>query len=588
MGDWERTHGGRRRQSRSPKKDTTPVAVKKSPTPTHGSAVDEDGGRKKTHQRSSTAVRVVDIMRMSEDSLKRSEVGSYGGFESDSSDDGGSDKSAILEASRGPVEARARSMSPSVVSTLTSMTTQTNGSESSSGSGSTVTPTSYARRNSVLRRSPVAQPNAMSFLDSDSPGVTRESIQESMNNGVVPLSPVSSTRSSPTVRSTVSSSPSSFRSDGSLDGVDRDTDQSTSPEGSPARSRASTRPTIISSKKRHRSYGTPDMPRGNANLPHISPDALTPRIPAQVQGYTKHLPKYLPRAEKLPLTGYEQLAAQLAGQGPERSGPYVRPMYRRFEMLNHRLLLHLQDELCELEEQLHRLDTADTQNRRVQNGILPASRRGEALTAGELQWHKTDILGKIGFKMEQYNRVLSSFKATASLPAPTLADVHEYRGYLVTHSPVADVETHFLDVTEDLVCLGTGLDHEDCDEDYDEDTAATPMPRREFNLPSPCTSGLPTRTSSSCAGEDEDVESARPIIPLSLAMAVAVVVPVLTFGVVPGYLDRLMVAFLFGLGILGALIQGQMVVVGVHAARDFCLCAGFYGAVMGVVAGVYR
>lgn len=208
-------------------------------------------------------------------------------------------------------------------------------------------------------------------------------------------------------------------------------------------------------------YGTPEMPRGTAKLPHIPYNDLAHRPPSN----HAH-PKHLPRAEKLPLSGYELLAAAISassgasvaatssqpflgsgggstslyphhhhdhkralrrnsvasfasapafsglsgGEGEEQDGQQqhqqqqsVKPIYRRFEALNHRLLLHLQDELSELEEQLHRLDTTDTQTRRLQSSILPASRRAEFLAGGELQWHKTDILGKIGSKLGQYS-----------------------------------------------------------------------------------------------------------------------------------------------------------------------------------------
>jgi hypothetical protein len=118
------------------------------------------------------------------------------------------------------------------------------------------------------------------------------------------------------------------------------------------------------------------------------------------------------------MTGYELLSAKLSTSDPwtnrrgssdssrSEEGPTIKPIYRRFEALNHRLLLHLQDELNELEEQLHRLDTADTQTRRLQNCILPASRRAESMAGGELQWRKTDTLGKIGFKLGQYSKQL--------------------------------------------------------------------------------------------------------------------------------------------------------------------------------------
>lgn len=206
-------------------------------------------------------------------------------------------------------------------------------------------------------------------------------------------------------------------------------------------------------------YGTPEMPRGTAKFPHIPATAgLTPRVP----GYQGHFVKHLPRAEKLPMSGYELLASTIsscppssstttaapAATTPSRLGAFVgsqrlasrrssvasfvttsassvrsgseevetaglpgggdasslKPIYRRFEALNHRMLLHLQDELSELEEQLHRLDTTDTQTRRLPSRILPASRRAEHLAGGELQSQKADVLGKIGSKLGQYSK----------------------------------------------------------------------------------------------------------------------------------------------------------------------------------------
>lgn len=192
-------------------------------------------------------------------------------------------------------------------------------------------------------------------------------------------------------------------------------------------------------------YGTPEMPRGSAKLPHIPNNGLTPRVPSQ------NHPKHLPRAEKLPKSGYELLASTISSSSvssatrnrlstfletapagrrgnpsqrrhssasasffnqqnmmapPPDEDLTIKPIYRRFEALNHRLLLHLQDELSELEEQLHRLDTTDTQTRRLQSSILPASRRAEFLVGGELQSHKTEILSKIAFKLGQYSESL--------------------------------------------------------------------------------------------------------------------------------------------------------------------------------------
>ncbi|KAK8043879.1 hypothetical protein PG994_012717 [Apiospora phragmitis] len=421
--------------------------------------------------------------------------------------------------------------------------------------------------------------------------------------------------------SSVGSTASSTRSGKSAASGDdnNDTDHHTSPELSPKTPKQQQRPQHLAvdvgnhnnnttrTKRQQRSYGTPEMPRGNANLPHVSPSLLTPRA----SNFGQHV-KHLPRAEKLPLSGYELLASRLSG-GAAAGAPsssssssadnnhnnntpaaiavespqQLKPIYRRFEPLNHRLLLHLQDELCELEEQLHRLDTADTQNRRLQNGILPASRRADSQTVGELQWHKTDILGKIGFKLEQYNHVLASFQTTRTLPKPALADVREYQGYLAANAPIAEHETRFLDATDDLVCLAGegGYDPREEEENQEQllhqrSVQYSPVSRWSLREDTP---------EDSAYGEGEEGGEDReesPVISLSLAMAVAVIAPIMAFGIVPGYFGRLTVVLMVSVAVLWGLVHER--VIGVHATRDFYICAGLYGMVMAVVAGIYR
>ena len=356
----------------------------------------------------------------------------------------------------------------------------TSRSGSSSGSTSTLTPVSHTHCDTG--DTPAAwpshqsqtfnKPDALSFLDPDSPAITKESIQRSVAEAnthwreqTLPISPCTgSSESSP-----CSAGPYSLGSDASSE---QDTEPSTSPEqsvnGDPvaagtaqaaspqvhpvplgshksfSRTRAHRSLSEAQAEKNAHRYGTPEMPRGNANHPHLPPNALTPRVSNPGQGHINHLP----RAEKLPLTGYELLAARLSSHPPTRraarnrrtraaphsdgesgrtadpaslprrtadadpiDGPNLPPIYRRFEGLNHRILLHLQDELSEMEEQLHRLDTADTQTRRLKSHIVPASRRAEYMAAGELQWHKTDLLGNIGFKLGQYSEFLCALSS---------------------------------------------------------------------------------------------------------------------------------------------------------------------------------
>lgn len=485
-----------------------------------------------------------------------------------------------------------------------------NESEDSSGSSHTVTNLPPARRDSWAkvaatkqRKQPANKPNlnALHFLDSDSPQITPESIQRTFKEASK-LSPDTAKSTSPSARSSSSTS-TVFREDIFDVPGSHETDLSTSPErsidGDPrGRTYESTGRRPRGATGRKRSYGTPEMPRGNVHhphIPHIPPEELTPRGPTQP--FVKHLP----RAEKLPLTGYELLASRLSVSMSDRGGPPVRPIYRRFEALNHRMLLHLQDEICELEEQLHRLDTADTQNRRLPNGILPASRRAESMTPSELQWHKTDTLGKIGFKLEQYNRVLSSFRETLSLPPPTLDDMHQYRIFLSSYTPIAEAETQFLEATDDLVCLGYSDEEEaTVDEEEEEEDAATPrsespdfhLRRRVSLLSQSDISRRLDEKSTPSVSLDHDMTPPREpntgsehtLTYLSASMAVAVILPLFTFLVIPGFIGRMTVVCLVATGILGTLIQARVVML--RATQEFCVSVGLYGGVMAVLAAM--
>jgi len=267
------------------------------------------------------------------------------------------------------------------------------------------------------------KPNALSFLDPDSPQVTEEQIRRVMaetSGQWSPRSVSSSSSSNDSISHRSVAETDATTPEQSVNGdisVQFHGNSFFQPGSSPSRSRSGSqvqRPrSRQEAEEQEHKYGTPEMARGPAKHPHIHPKELQPRLAAPGQGHAKHLP----RAEKLPMSGYELLAAKLSSPQSSRSRrrsysktmpteegePMIKPIYRRFENLNHRLLLHLQDELSELEEQLHRLDTADTQTRRLANCILPASRRADFMAGGELQWHKADILGKVGYKLGQYS-----------------------------------------------------------------------------------------------------------------------------------------------------------------------------------------
>lgn len=110
------------------------------------------------------------------------------------------------------------------------------------------------------------------------------------------------------------------------------------------------------------------------------------------------------RLEQRMPSGYDLLARKLAGHGPGISLP---PLYRRFKMLNHRLLLGIQDELCYLEDLLAKQDSDDAQNRTYLDGTVPASRRSESLEPNDITLQRQTTLETIAFKLTQYSKFCS-------------------------------------------------------------------------------------------------------------------------------------------------------------------------------------
>lgn len=108
-----------------------------------------------------------------------------------------------------------------------------------------------------------------------------------------------------------------------------------------------------------------------------------------------------PDLSRQTLIGYEKLARMLAAAPGS-----IRPAYRKFEVLHHRILLHVQDELCELEEHLRRLDevVAQTGSFREPGVNHPPSRRAEAYHGSEVHARRTHLLGQIFLKLEQYRK----------------------------------------------------------------------------------------------------------------------------------------------------------------------------------------
>jgi hypothetical protein len=384
-----------------------------------------------------------------------------------------------------------------------------------------------------------------------------------------------------------SSGSSSFHSDeGSERIADNETDRSTSPERSvkgeddAARPDPATRTDPAASKlasqmlaAQHRqslhstfqSFGSPQMARGNVVPPHIPSKTLSPRLPKHMQQQGAS------RAEQIPITGYDAIASKLSNHNTKSSS--IKPIYRKFERLNHRLLLHLQDELAELEEQLHVLDNADTQSRShfdakgTEIRVFPASRREAAHVGGQLEWHKMELINRISYKLGQYNQALTSFnKLSQELDSPDLEAVKKYRHYLHNEKPVTENETKFLEAAGDLVALSRK-------------PRASEVERLEVAQPRKVHfEGEVLRQAPS--------PSLHPRI-VAIAVAAAVLIPILTFAVIPGFLGRMTVVMLVAMGIVGALYQSGVAGRDLLGNMEWASCAVIYAGVMVVVAGVF-
>lgn len=169
---------------------------------------------------------------------------------------------------------------------------------------------------------------------------------------------------------------------------------------------------------------SPGYEHNLGTAPMGAPNAM---VPAPLAHYPAQPPQYQPQPAGPHLTrstviGYELVADKLSeGSKSERRrsrGETIVPMYRKFEHLNHRILLHLQDEISELEEELRSLDECIAQySPRDGAGLIqPASRRGDARLGIELPSRRTELLGRIYVKLGQYSM---------SFPCPSVSSVTE-------------------------------------------------------------------------------------------------------------------------------------------------------------------
>ncbi|RPB15150.1 hypothetical protein P167DRAFT_533350 [Morchella conica CCBAS932] len=139
-------------------------------------------------------------------------------------------------------------------------------------------------------------------------------------------------------------------------------------------------------------------------------------------------------------TGYPFLAETLS------TTPSLQ-LYRRFSKLNHLVLLHLQDEISELESVLSELDEQEYIHN---NGASLRARRGMGSDSRRLQ-----VMGAIAFKLQQYNKALKGYREMTDALSPIeKGDLEVYKAWMIKRRPLVEAEGRVLgDHPEDLARL---------------------------------------------------------------------------------------------------------------------------------------
>ncbi|CAI6334640.1 unnamed protein product [Periconia digitata] len=284
----------------------------------------------------------------------------------------------------------------------------------------------------------------------------------------------------------------------------------------------------------------PPMPAANSAAP-VAPPPPFPYPPTHPPLYQTH-----PQGSdwgKPTVVGYELLAEKLSEKakgshdGSSSEGS-VAPLYRRFEHLNHRVLLHIQDEIAEMEEELRHLDECIAQSsaRDEAGRIQPASRRSEMRYGNEQHYRRTELLGRIFLKLGQYNSAMSSFTNLLKDVSPAqTADIQAYRSWMEKRTPITTGETRFLDVKDDLLTVSRN--------------GAASKP-----------GGAPSHETATA-------------LPIILAM------PLLAFAIVPGLLGRLAILCLNGAAVM-KLLTSTRELKELMTVREWMGCLSIYFGVM--------
>lgn len=133
-------------------------------------------------------------------------------------------------------------------------------------------------------------------------------------------------------------------------------------------------------------------------------------------------------------------------------------MFRRFDTLHARLLLHKQDKIRELEEELSFRDQADDQNKETQK-YLKCREDADDQDAPKSGRSRADIMKDIEKVLLEYGTLLDQAYKFEAMERPTDRDHASLTYFFDNEAPVCESDRDFLLHKEDLITIRAGRDH---------------------------------------------------------------------------------------------------------------------------------
>ena len=126
-------------------------------------------------------------------------------------------------------------------------------------------------------------------------------------------------------------------------------------------------------------------------------------------------------------------------------------LYRRFGWERNRLLLHKQDEIVVLSDELKALDSRDECSHRER---LYSRRKDDEQQPAE----RSEILGRLSARLKEYDDLLLREHAVASLPKCTARNHKGVFDWVNNTKPVYTSEYQYLNQRDDFALLGNQQD----------------------------------------------------------------------------------------------------------------------------------